>query len=46
MKLNDVLIKPILTEKANALQEKRRTFAFRVSKESNKLEIKTAVASH
>ncbi|MGB4770573.1 MAG: 50S ribosomal protein L23 [Chitinophagaceae bacterium] len=43
MKLNDVLIKPILTEKANALQEKRRTFAFRVSKDSNKLEIKTAV---
>lgn len=43
MKLNDVLIKPILTEKANALQEKRRTFAFRVSKEANKLEIKTAV---
>ncbi len=43
MKLSQVLIKPILTEKANALQEKSRTFTFRVAKEANKLEIKNAV---
>jgi large subunit ribosomal protein L23 len=45
MKLNEILIKPILTEKANALQEKKRTFSFRVAKEANKLEIKKAVES-
>lgn len=45
MKLSQVLIKPILTEKANALQEKSRTFSFRVAREANKLEIKNAVES-
>lgn len=45
MKLSEVLIKPILTEKANAQQEKKRTFAFRVAKRANKLEIKKAVES-
>jgi large subunit ribosomal protein L23 len=43
MKLADVLIKPILTEKANAQQEKLRRYAFRVDREANKLEIKKAV---
>lgn len=43
MKLSQVLIKPILTEKANALQEKSRTFTFRVAREANKLEIKNAI---
>jgi large subunit ribosomal protein L23 len=43
MKLSDVLIKPILSEKANSQQEKLRRYAFRVSKEANKLEIKKAV---
>ena len=43
MKLSDVLIKPILSEKANAQQEKLRRYAFRVSKKANKLEIKKAV---
>src|SRR3984885_4685470 len=43
MKLSDVLIKPILTEKANAQQEKLRRYAFKVSKGANKLEIKKAV---
>jgi len=43
MKLTDVLIKPILTEKANAQQEKLRRFAFRVDRKANKLEIKKAV---
>jgi large subunit ribosomal protein L23 len=43
MKLTDVLIKPILTEKANAQQEKLRRYAFRVDRKANKLEIKKAV---
>ncbi|MFZ9661702.1 MAG: 50S ribosomal protein L23 [Chitinophagaceae bacterium] len=45
MKLNEILIKPIITEKANALQEKRKTFSFRVARQANKLEIKNAVQS-
>ena len=43
MKLSDVLVKPILTEKANAQQEKLRRYAFRVNRKANKLEIKKAV---
>ena len=43
MKLTDVLVKPILTEKANLQQEKLRTYAFKVDKKANKLEIKKAV---
>lgn len=43
MKLNEVLVKPILTEKANAQQEKLRRYAFKVSRKANKLEIKKAV---
>ena len=43
MKLSDVLVKPILTEKANAQQEKLRRFAFKVDRKANKLEIKKAV---
>jgi large subunit ribosomal protein L23 len=45
MKLSDVLIKPVLSEKANAQQEKLRRYAFRVAKNANKLEIKKAVES-
>jgi large subunit ribosomal protein L23 len=45
MKLSEVLIKPILSEKANAQQEKLRRYAFRVSRKANKLEIKRAVES-
>ena len=45
MKLSEVLIKPILTEKANAQQDKLHRYAFRVSKKANKLEIKKAVES-
>ena len=37
MKLNEILIKPILSEKANALQEKNRIFSFRVARQANKL---------
>jgi large subunit ribosomal protein L23 len=43
MKLSEVLVKPILTEKANAQQDKLRRFAFRVNRKANKLEIKKAV---
>jgi large subunit ribosomal protein L23 len=43
MKLAEVLVKPILSEKANNLQERRRTYTFRVADKANKLEIKKAV---
>jgi large subunit ribosomal protein L23 len=43
MKLSEVLIKPILTEKANSQQEKLRRYAFKVARKANKLEIKKAV---
>ncbi len=43
MKSTDVLIRPILTEKANAQQEKLRRYAFKVNTRANKLEIKKAV---
>ena len=43
MKLSEVLIKPILSEKANSQQESLRRFAFRVSLKANKLEIKKAI---
>ena len=43
MKLSEVLIKPILSEKANAQQEKLRRYAFRVARKANKLEIKKAI---
>ena len=45
MRLSEVLIKPILTEKANAQQEKLRRYAFKVNRRANKLEIKKAVES-
>lgn len=43
MKLSEVLVKPIVTEKSNSLSEKKRTYAFRVNRKANKLEIKKAV---
>jgi large subunit ribosomal protein L23 len=43
MRSSEVLIKPILTEKANAQQDKLRRYAFRVARKANKLEIKKAV---
>lgn len=43
MKLSEVLVKPILSEKANAQTEKLRRYAFKVSRKANKLEIKKAV---
>lgn len=43
MRTSEVLIKPILTEKANSQQESLRRYAFKVARKSNKLEIKKAV---
>lgn len=43
MNLTDVLIKPILTEKANLQQTKLRCYGFKVDKRANKLEIKKAI---
>jgi len=43
MKLSDVLIKPILSEKANKQTEKMNRYAFVVDRKANKLEIKKAV---
>jgi len=41
--MSNVLIKPVITEKMTGLGEKLNRFAFVVSKDSNKLEIKKAV---
>ncbi|MDB5231750.1 MAG: ribosomal protein [Chitinophagaceae bacterium] len=43
MKQSEILVKPILTEKANAQQEKLRRYTFKVNRKANKLEIKKAV---
>ena len=43
MKLTEVLIKPIITEKANNQSEKLRRYSFRVNRKANKLEIRKAV---
>jgi large subunit ribosomal protein L23 len=43
MKLTDVLIKPVLTEKVNKQMEKNRAYTFIVDRKANKLEIKKAV---
>jgi large subunit ribosomal protein L23 len=45
MKASDILLKPILTEKANGQQEKLRRYAFKVARKANKLEIKKAIES-
>jgi large subunit ribosomal protein L23 len=45
MKPSDILIKPILTEKANAQQDSLRRYAFKVARKANKLEIKKAIES-
>lgn len=42
---NQILVKPLLTEKLTDLQEKRNQFAFVVGSGANKIEIKKAVES-
>ncbi len=43
MKLSAVLIKPLVTEKSNKLTDSARTYAFKVDRKANKLEVKKAV---
>ncbi len=43
MKLSDVLLNPILSEKANKQSEKMNRYTFIVDRKANKLEIKKAV---
>jgi large subunit ribosomal protein L23 len=43
MRQSEILIKPIVSEKSNRLTEKKNTYAFRVGRKANKLEIKKAV---
>ncbi len=43
MKLADVLIRPVLSEKANNLSEKAGRYTFVVARKANKLEIKAAI---
>jgi len=43
MKASDVLIRPVLTEKANGLSEKKGRYTFAVARKANKLEISKAV---
>lgn len=43
MRTSEILIRPILTEKANAQQDTLRRYAFKVAKGANKLEIKKAI---
>jgi large subunit ribosomal protein L23 len=43
MKTNEILIRPILTEKMLKLQESERKYAFKVSKSANKIVVRQAV---
>jgi len=43
MKLADVLVRPILTEKVNSQMEKAGRYTFQVDRMANKLEIKKAI---
>jgi large subunit ribosomal protein L23 len=43
MKLTDVLVRPVLTEKVNKQIERKRSYTFIVDRKANKLEIKKAV---
>lgn len=39
----EILIRPVITEKATKLADKRNTYAFVVNKDANKIEIRNAV---
>jgi len=43
MKLSEVLVKPIVTEKSNKLSDQSRTYTFKVDRRANKLEVKKAI---
>ena len=41
--MNNVILRPLITEKGQHLGQKRNTFVFEVLRETNKVEIKKAV---
>lgn len=41
--MNTILIKPVITEKMTLLQETRNQYAFEVSPDANKIDIKNAI---
>ena len=41
----EIMIKPVVTEKATAISEKQNRYTFRVSPEANKAQIKNLVQS-
>ena len=43
METNDVIIKPLVTEKSTHLQQTRNSYAFQVNPDANKHQIKTAI---
>jgi len=43
MKINDILIEPVLTEKMLKLQENERKYAFKVHRDANKINVKQAI---
>ena len=43
MKHNDIIIRPLFTEKMTQLEEIQRKYAFQVNQKSNKIDIKNAV---
>jgi large subunit ribosomal protein L23 len=43
--LSDIIRRPVLTEKATALQEESNTYVFEVSPSSNKIEVAKAVSA-
>lgn len=43
MNPSDILLKPVLSEKATKQQDKKNTFTFKVAKGANKIEIKKAI---
>jgi len=43
MKLSEVLVRPVITEKVNLQMEKSGRYTFVVGKQANKLEIKKAI---
>lgn len=43
--VEEILIRPVVTEKSNSLSEKQNRFTFVVAKNANKLSIKKAIES-
>lgn len=46
MRPEDIIIRPLITEKATELRDERNIVAFEVSPRANKIEVKRAVESH